>query len=183
MYPFNLPLSAPACCWVSFRLSKYRLSNSLSQHQTPKQNYSSQLEKISIYPKENEPEVFLHTYLQYQSCLQCHFCIPNHLVTRPAIKRRAWPLWKNFFPPEKMSWTYCMHNHCFRCYMLCNALLRDINVKFGPASENCSSPWCPKLVTGLLVTVALWLLPVMPLISVFSQSNFSGLTSNFNRRN
>jgi len=82
-----------------------------------------------------------------------------------------------------MSWTYCMHNHCFRCYMLCNALLHTINVKFGPLSENYLSPWYPKLVTGLLVTVALWLLSVMPLISVFLQSNFSGLTSKFNRRN
>jgi len=33
-----------------------------------------------------------------------------------------------------------MHNHCFRCYMLCNALLHAINVKFGPPSENYSSP-------------------------------------------
>jgi len=31
-------------------------------NQTPKQNYPSQLEKISRYPKENEPEVFLNTY-------------------------------------------------------------------------------------------------------------------------
>ena len=76
----------------------------------------------------------------YQSSLQCHFRIPNHLVSRPATKWRASPLWKNFLPPEKMSRTYCMHNHCFRCYMLCNALLRVINVKFGPPSENHSSP-------------------------------------------
>ena len=32
------------------------------------------------------------------------------------------------------------HNHCFRCYMLCNALLHAINVKFGPPSANYSSP-------------------------------------------
>jgi len=31
-------------------------------NQTPKQNYPSQLEKISRYPKENKPEVLLHTY-------------------------------------------------------------------------------------------------------------------------
>jgi len=67
--------------------------------------------------------------------------------------------------------------------MLCNALLHAINVNFGPPSANYSSPWCPKLVTGLLVTVALCLLSAMPLISVFPQSNFSGLTSNFDRRN
>ena len=63
MYPFKLPLAAPACCWVPFRLPKHRLSNTLSQHQsTPKQNYPSQPDKISRYPKENEPEVFLNTY-------------------------------------------------------------------------------------------------------------------------
>jgi len=30
-----------------------------------------------------------------------------------------------------------------------------IDVKFGPPSENSSTPWCPKLVMGLLVTDAL----------------------------
>jgi len=30
-------------------------------NQTPKQNYPRQLEKISRYSKENEPEVFLNT--------------------------------------------------------------------------------------------------------------------------
>jgi len=31
-------------------------------NQTPKQNYPSQLEKISRYPKESEPKVFLNMY-------------------------------------------------------------------------------------------------------------------------
>jgi len=31
-------------------------------NQTPKQNHPSQLETISIYPKENEPDVFLNAY-------------------------------------------------------------------------------------------------------------------------
>jgi len=62
-------------------------------NQTTKQNYPSQLEKISRYPKGNEPEVFLNTY---QSSLQCDFCKPNHLVTRPATKERASPLLENF---------------------------------------------------------------------------------------
>jgi len=31
-------------------------------NQTPKQNYPRELEKISRYPKENEPEVFLNAY-------------------------------------------------------------------------------------------------------------------------
>ena len=33
-----------------------------------------------------------------------------------------------------------MHSHCFRCYMLCNALLHTINEKFGLPSENYLSP-------------------------------------------
>jgi len=37
VYPFNLPLSALACCWVPFRLSKHRLSSTLSQHQSNSQ--------------------------------------------------------------------------------------------------------------------------------------------------
>jgi len=32
--------------------------------------------------------------------------------------------------------------------MLCNALLRAINVKFGPPSENCSSPLVSQAVYG-----------------------------------
>ena len=35
--PFNLPLSAPACCWIPFRLFKHRLSNSVSKHQSNSQ--------------------------------------------------------------------------------------------------------------------------------------------------
>jgi len=126
MYPFSLPLSAPACCWVAFRLSKHRLSNRLlfpsNINQIPKQNYPSQLEKISRYPKENEPEVFLNTYpytYPYQSSPQCDFCVLNHLVSRPATKGRASPPWKTFSPPEKMSGTCCMHNHCFRTCHRC----------------------------------------------------------------
>ena len=42
MYPFNLPLSAPSCSWVAFQLSKHRMSNTFSQHQSPRQNYLSQ---------------------------------------------------------------------------------------------------------------------------------------------
>ena len=76
-------------------------------------------------------------------------------MTRPTTKRRASPLWKNLLPPEEMSWTYCMHNHCFRCYMLCNALLRAINVKFGrPLRKLFVSPGVPSWLR-----VCSWLLP------------------------
>jgi len=62
---FNLPLLAPAYCWVPFRLSKHRLSRFVpfpKINQTLKYNYPSQIEKISRYPKENKAEVFLNTY-------------------------------------------------------------------------------------------------------------------------
>jgi len=148
-----------------------------SINQTLKQNYPSQLEKISRFLKEHEPEVFLkHTHIPiYQSSVQCDVCVPSHLATMSVTKGRASPRWKNFLAFWKMSWTYCMHNHCFRACYRCKiwASLRKLF----------ASPWCPKLVTGLLVTVALWLLSALPLSSVFSQSHFSGLTSNFNRRN
>ena len=117
---------------------------------------------------------YLPTPAIYQSSLQCDFCIPNHLATRSVTKGRAWPPWKHFLPPEKMSKTYCIHNHCFRTCYRC---------KIWVSLRKLLPPWCRKLVTGLMVTVALWLLSVMPLSSVFSQSNFSGLTTNFNKRN
>jgi len=102
--PLNLPLSAPACCWVPFRLSKYRLSNSLSKHyinQTSKQNYPSQLEKISRYPKEDEPNVFLNTYPYTNLAYNVMSAYLIHLVTRPVTKGRTSPLWRNFLLPWK----------------------------------------------------------------------------------
>jgi len=74
-----------------------------------------------------------------------------------------------------MSWTYCVHKHSFRTCYRCKIWV-SLRKLFAPT-------WCLKLVTGLLVTVFLTLLSVMPLRPVFSQSNFSGLTSNFNWRN
>jgi len=48
-YPFDCP---NIVCVIAFP----------NINQTPKQNYPSQLEKISSYRKENEPKVFLNTY-------------------------------------------------------------------------------------------------------------------------
>jgi len=48
-YPFDCP-------------NNVRLIAFPNINQTPKQNYPSQLERISRYPKENEPEVLLNTY-------------------------------------------------------------------------------------------------------------------------
>jgi len=176
MYPINLPLSAPARCWIPFRLSDNRLSNSLSQHQSNSQAELSKptREDFRISKRKRTINLSEHAPI-YQSSLQCDVCIPNHVVTRSVTKRRASPHWKNFLPPEKMSWTYYMNKHCIRTCYRCKIWV-SLGKFYAP-------PWCPKLVTGLLVTVALWLLSVMPLSSVFSQSNFSGLTSILNRRN
>jgi len=48
-YPFDCP---NIVCLIAFP----------NINQPPKQNYPSQLEKISSYPKGNEPDVFLNTY-------------------------------------------------------------------------------------------------------------------------
>jgi len=55
MYPFNLPLPAPSCSWVPFQLSKHRLSNTFSQHQTPMQNYPSQPREDLKVSKSKRP--------------------------------------------------------------------------------------------------------------------------------
>jgi len=117
MHPFNLPLSAPACYWAPFRLSKHRLSNSLYQHQSNSQAELSQPTredfKISKRKQTRSPSAYIPIY---QSSLQCDFSITNHLVTRFVIKGGHRPPGKTF-STEKMSWTYCVHNHCFRtCY-------------------------------------------------------------------
>ena len=115
MYPINLPLSAPARCWIPFQLSKHCLSNSLSQHQSNSQEELSKPTRED-FRKENEPEVFqnTHPYTNLAYNVMSAYLI---IVTRSVTKRRASPHWKNFSPPEKMSWTYCMHNHCFcTCY-------------------------------------------------------------------
>ena len=176
MYPFNLPLLALACCWVPFRLCKHRLSNILSQHQSNSQAELSKPTRENFKISKRTRTRSLSEYIPiYQSSLQCDVCIPSHLATMSVTKGRASTRLKNFLPFWKMSWTYPMHNHCFHACYRCKiwASLRKLF----------ASPWCPKLVTGLLVTVALWLLSALPLSSVFSQSHFSSLTSNFNRRN
>jgi len=57
MYAIGYPFICPKIiCLILFH----------NINQTPKQNYLSQLEKISRYPKENEPKVFLnrlHTHI------------------------------------------------------------------------------------------------------------------------
>jgi len=147
MYLFNLTLSAPARCWVPFRLSKHRFSNSLSQHQSNSQaelsKPTSEDFKISKWKLTRSLSEYIPTY---QSSLQCHFCIPNHLVTRPAIKGRDSPPWKNFLPSEKMSWTHCMHNRCFRTCYRC---------KIWASIRNC---FAPSGVASWL-RVCWWLLP------------------------
>ena len=156
-YPFDCPN-------IVYLIAFPNKSNSQAELSKPNRDFN-----ISKRKRTRSPSEYISTY---QSSLQCDVCISNHLVTRSVTKGGLRPHGKTP-PPEKMSWTYCMHNHCFRICYRCKiwASLRKFFV-----------PWCPKLDTGLLVTVALWLLSVMPLSSAFSQSNFSDLTLNFNRR-
>ena len=128
---FNLPLSAPACCRVPFRLPKHRFSNSLSQHQSNSQAELSKATSDDFKISKRKRTISLSEYIPiYQSCLQCDFCIRNHLVTRPVTKGRAPHTWKNFLPPEK-----CLgHIVCITI-----VFVHAIEVKFGPPSEN-SSP-------------------------------------------
>ena len=98
MYPLNLPLSALARCWVPFRLSKHRLSNSLSQHQSNSQAELSKPIREDFRISKRKPEILLNTY-PYSNL--AYSVMPAHLiiVTRSVTKRRASPHWKNFLPP------------------------------------------------------------------------------------
>jgi len=81
VYPFNLPLSAPACCWVPFRLSKHRLSNILSQHQSNSQAELSKPTRENFKISKRKRTRSLSDYIPvYQSSLQCDDCIPSQLV-------------------------------------------------------------------------------------------------------
>jgi len=103
-YPFDCP---NIVCVIAFP----------NINQTSMQNYPSQLEEISRYPKENEPEVFLNTYPYTNLACNVMSAYLHHLVTRHVTKGRTSPSEKTFPSPEKMSWTYCMHKRCFRtCY-------------------------------------------------------------------
>ena len=95
-------------------------------NQTPKQNYPSQLEKISRYPKENEPEVFLTTYSYTNLAYNVTSAYLIIWWPGPQLRGGHLPPGNTFFPPERMYWTYCMHNHCFRTCYRCKiwALLR-----------------------------------------------------------
>jgi len=113
-------------------------------NQTPKQNYPSQLENISRYPKKKQTKSISEYMPTYQSSLQCDFCMPNHLVTRPVTEFCS--PGKAFFPREK-----CLgHIVCITI-----VFVHAFDVNFVPPSEISSTPWCPNLVTCLPVTVAL----------------------------
>ena len=135
-YPFDCPNNV---CLLAFP----------NINQTPKQNHPSQLEKTSGYRKENEPEIFQNTY-PYTNLTYNVMSAYLIIVTRSVTKRRASPHWKKLSPPLKK----CLgHIDCITI-----VFVRAIDVKFGSPSENSSPPpcpWCPKLVTGLQVTVAL----------------------------
>ena len=115
-------------------------------NQTPKQSYPSQLERISNYPKENEPDLFLntnpYTNLAY-NVMSAHLIIwwPG-----PQLRGGLLPPGETFSSPKQMSWTYCNHTHCSRACFRCKtcASLRKF---FAP----------PAVPSWLLV--CWWLLP------------------------
>ena len=142
MYPFNLPLSAPACCWYPFDCPKHRLSNTLSQNQSNSQAEASKPTREDLKISKRKRTRSLPEQIPlYQSSLQCDFCIPDHLVTRPVNNERVSPL-------EKLSPSLkkCLgHTVCITI-----VFVHAINVKFGSPSENSWPPLVSKLVTGLL---------------------------------
>jgi len=105
-YPFDCP---NIVCLIAFP----------NIDQTPKQNYPSQPEKISRYPKENEPDVFLNKYpytnLAYNVMSACIII----WWPGPQLRGRLRPPGEMYSSPKKMSWTYCMHNHCSRTCFRC----------------------------------------------------------------
>jgi len=146
MYPFNHPLSVPACCWVPFQLFKHPLSYILSQRQ-----WNSQVElskatrddfKISKRKRTRRHSAYIPIY---QSSLQCDVCIPSYMVTRPVTKGSSSLLGKIFPPSEKC------HGHIVCITIVC---AHAIDVKFGPPLEHSS----PSGVQSWL-RVCLWLLP------------------------
>ena len=75
-------------------------------------------------------------------------------------------------------------NHDFNLFLLLmgGGCILSISRCF-PLDRYSSSLQCNFCIPNRLGTVVLWLLSVMPLSSVFSQSKFSGLKSDFNRWN
>jgi len=173
--PFNLPLSAPVCYWVPFRLSKHRFSNTLSQHQSNSQAKLSKptREDFKIF-KRNRTRSLSECIPIYQSSLglHCDFCIPNWWPG-PSLRGGLRPPGKTYSHPKK-----CLG------HIVCTTIVfvHAIGVKFGlpqkiirplvsQAGYGSAGDCC--LVTSVSYATRLSL----------SQSNFSGLTSNFNRRN
>jgi len=175
---FQSPLVSPsiAYCWVLFRLSKPNIVCLIAFPTSIKlpRRIPSQLEKISRYPKENQPEVLLNTYAYTNLAYNA---ISAYLIIwwpGPYLRRRPRPPGKTFSPTEKMSWTYCMRNHCLRTCYRCKiwAYLRKFfappgipNYGYGSAGECC-------LMTTVSFATQLSLFPI----------KFLRLTSNFNRR-
>jgi len=113
---FQSPLVSP-CILVPYRLSKHHLSNTLSQHQSHFQAELFKPTREYFKLSKRRRTSSLSEYIPiYQSSLQCDFCIPTSGDQTRNYGEDFAPM-ENFLPPEKMSWAYCMHNHCFRtCY-------------------------------------------------------------------
>ena len=125
-YPFDCP---NIVCLISFP----------NINQTLKQNYPSQLEKISRYPKENEPEVFLNTH-PYTN-LAYNVMSAYLVIWWPCPQLRG-----ELRPPGK---TFSSSEKCLR-HIVCKTIVfvHAIDVKFGPPSENSSPPLVSKAGYG-----------------------------------
>ena len=137
---FQSPLVSPCLLLGTLsKMSKHRLSNAFSQHQSNSQAELSRPTKEDFTISKRKWTRSLSDYiLIYQSSLQCDFCIPNHLVTRPVSKGRA-------SPPLKK----CLgHIVCITI-----VFVHAIDVKFGP--EQILRP----LGVPSWLRVCWWLLP------------------------
>jgi len=116
-------------------------------NQTPKQNHPNQLEMISRYPKENEPEVFLNTY-SYINLAEAYNVISAYqIIWWPGLQLRGGLRpWKNFLLPWK--------NVLGTLLYISIVFIHAINVKFGPPSDNSLPPSVPSWLQ-----VCWWLLP------------------------
>ena len=138
LYPINLPLSALARCWVPFRLSKHRLSNSLSQHQSNSQAELSKTTREDFRISKRKPEIFLNTY-PYTNL--AYNVMPAYLiiVTRSVAKRGSRNTGKTFSTLKKSLG-----------HIVCITILfvHAIDVKFVSPSENYSPSMLSKAGYG-----------------------------------
>jgi len=120
MYPLILPLSAPAYCWVPFDCPNIVCQAELSKP-------SREDFKISKRTRTRS----LSEYIPIcQSSLQCDFCTPNHLATRPVTKGRVSSPGKTLKSQWNLILAYLQHSKAMDKHA--NKKLFEWNVYFVP---------------------------------------------------